>query len=311
MTASNSSEGFLARACPGCGTSPPPVAAVRAALPAEQRDTEFLRPYWNGFFKEKTFFSYARCEGCGLLFAPQFFTNSQLQELYAQMPDNTAGLPVAMLEKTQRGYFDIFRRYVKSGGGLLEIGPDIGLFTQQCVDVKLSDRYWLFEPNRNVWPELRDRMGSSPHEIRADMFDFGAIPDRSLSAAVMIHVLDHLIDPVDTLKKLRPKLRADATLLFVTHDESSAIAKLTKAGWPAYCLQHPQLFNPGSIAKTLRSAGYDTLAVKKTKNYFPVTYLLRHLFWALGIRKIRVPQINSFYLPLKLGNIATIAKPIQ
>lgn len=302
---------FVQRSCPSCGSQASTQPEIRAGLPAEERDIEFLRPYWNGFFKEKTFFSYTRCSKCGLLYAPAFFSEAQLQDLYSQMPDNTAGLPVAMLEKTQRGYFDIFRNYAQPGGGFLEIGPDIGLFTQSCIDANLFDHYWLFEPNHAVWPELERRLGEKKHEIIADMFNFDAIPDRSLSAVVMIHALDHLISPGETLQRLRPKLKKNAVLLFVTHDESSVVAKLTKAGWPAYCLQHPHLFNPGSIERMLRTAGYGTTVVKKTKNFFPITYVLKHFLWAMGLRQISVPTLNSLYLPLKLGNIATVAKPLS
>lgn len=300
---------FIERSCPCCGSSPSTASAISAPVRAEDKDIDFLRPSWNGFFKEKTFFSYNRCEECGLLYAPTFFSDFQLQELYSQMPDNTAGLPITMLEKTQQGYFDIFRQYTRPGGGFLEIGPDIGLFTQACVDADLFKHYWLFEPNRAVWKELEKRLVNKPHRIVADMFNFDAIPDNSLSAVVMIHALDHLVDPVAALKKLRPKLRSDAILLFVTHDESSLVAKVTQRGWPAYCLQHPHLFNPQSIAAMLDSAGYSTTAVKKTKNYFPIMYLFKHFLWAMGLRKINVPSLNIFYLPLKLGNIATIASP--
>lgn len=62
----------------------------------------------------------------------------------------------------------------------------------------------------------------------------------------------------------------------------------------------------GYIALML-APGYKVLEIIKSSNYFPVMYLVKHLLWAIRIRKIRIPNIDLLHLPLKLGNIITIA----
>ncbi len=306
----NAQTPFLSRNCPACGA--PASAAKRdtsSEPAAEVTRYPELVPIWNGFFKEKVFFSYKRCSNCGLLYAPIFFTPSQLEELYAQMPSNMDLVPVEALRKTQKGYFDVLKAHSALTGGYIEIGPDVGLFTENCVREGSFDRYWLFEPNRDVGPALTAAMQGKPHEIIHDMFGFSAVPEGAAGAAVMVHVLDHLLDPVATLRELRQKLSPSACLVIVTHDESSMLRRLFGKRWPAFCLQHPEIYNPRSMRRLLDIAGFEVLELRKTVNVFPVQFLLRHLLWALGWKVKNVPSFGGVTVGLKLGNMITIATP--
>ncbi|MCQ8118182.1 class I SAM-dependent methyltransferase [Methylomonas rosea] len=304
----NTNIKYESRVCPSCGCSDTGNVSVSSKHPAEYFDLDDLQSHWNGFFKEKVIFSYSRCAKCHLLYSPTFFSDGQLEALYAQMPDNTAGVPLEALEKTQKGYFNILKEYKFEKGGYLETGPDIGLFTKNIISNPALKKFWLFEPNRTVWPTLSKLADSDRLHLSAEMFGFSEVPDQSISVAVMIHVLDHLINPVEILKKLRMKMAPGAVLAVVTHDESSLLAKITGNGWPAYCLQHPQLYSPKTIRALMKEAGFNVVQVQRTVNYFPVTYLFKHLLWAFGIR-INVPSWDALQIPLKLGNILTIASP--
>lgn len=301
-------ESYQHRNCPACGGKPDPSTRVSSKVAAETLTFSELQAYWNGFFKDKVFFSYYKCTACGLLFAPIFFTSDQLEKLYREMPDNTAGVPIEALRRTQYGYFKSLKRNSSLDGDYLEVGPDIGLFTESCVREGAFKNYWLFEPNRSVWPSLEKIVVGRAGRIIPEMFGFSVVPQSTVSAAVMIHVLDHLLDPVVTLRELQQKLTPQAALLVVTHDESSLLRKITGAGWPAYCLQHPQIFNPDSIKVLMNAAGYEVIHTEKTVNHFPVMYLLKHLLWAFGLR-LDIPQWSQFSVGLKLGNMLNIAVP--
>ncbi len=302
-------NGFLSRACPVCGGKPTAQATIHSEVMAESLDFDALVPYWNGFFKDKLFFSYARCDSCGLLYTPTFFNGLQLERLYGQMPPNMAEVPLEALRRTQRGYFDVLKSCSDLKGGLIEVGPDIGLFTENCVREGCFDEYWLFEPNRDVLPALSKIVEGRKSHIIHDMFGFSHVPDHAASVAVMIHVLDHLLDPVATLRELRQKLKPGARLLLVTHDESSFLRRLVGWRWPAFCLQHPQIYNPESMRALLDAAGFQVLQQRKTVNYFQAGYLLKHLLWAFGMKVQSVPGFGQLTLGLKLGNMLTMATP--
>ncbi len=302
-------NGFLMRVCPACGEKPPSEVSIKSEVDAKTMSLDALIPHWNGFFKDKIIFSYAKCNKCGMLYAPVFFNEPQLARLYGQMPPNMSEVPIDALKRTQRGYFEALKKNSTLEGGFIEVGPDIGLFTENCAKEGSFDQYWLFEPNRDVLPALSKVMEGKKFHVIHDMFGFSHVPDYSSSVAVMIHVLDHLLDPVATLRELKPKLTPGAKLLLVTHDESSLLRRLFGWRWPAFCLQHPQVYNPATMRTLLNAAGYDVLKQSKTVNFFQISFLLKHLFWAIGIKVKSVPSFGNITIGLKLGNMLTIATP--
>lgn len=300
---------YLSRQCPICRSNTKFKKEVSAEKKAENLTYEELTPYWNGFFKEKMFFSYARCEKCELLFAPIFYRPDQLEALYGQMPPNMDLVPMAALLKTQRGYFNELKKHSTLENGYIEVGPDIGIFTVNCSRDGKFDNYWLCEPNKEVADALAKSVGNNKFTIIEDMFGFSTIPDKSASVAVMIQVLDHLLDPVATLAELKTKLLPGAKLLLVTHNEKSLLRKVVGWRWPAFCLQHPQIYSPNSIAKLLDKSGYKVESIGRSTNYFQFSFLLKHLLWAFGVKVKSVPSIFDFTIGLKLGNMITIATP--
>lgn len=298
---------FLHRNCPICQMKTKTKYEVGSKVRGESLSYENLIPYWNGFFKEKIFFSYARCSECKLLFAPIFYRPDQLEALYRQMPPNMNVVPLSALLKTQKGYFNELKRNTSLKGDYIEIGPDIGIFTVNCVAEGGFDKYWLCEPNKAVTNSLAKVVNGHQFSIIEDMFGFAAIPDHSAGVAVMIQVLDHLLDPVATLKELRQKLKPDGKLLLVTHNEQSILRKIINSKWPAFCLQHPQIYSPKSITNLLEVAGYKVESIRRSINYFELSFLLKHLLWVLGLKVKSVPKIFNFPVGLRLGNIITVA----
>lgn len=302
---------YTNRTCSICDSNQFSQAAIKAVLPAETIDFNELEAQWSGFFKTniKSFFTYYLCTQCNLLFCPTFFTPDQLSQMYQQMSDNTANQPLNLLRKTQKSYYAAVKKYIPDfDGDYFEMGPDLGLFTEHVIDNSKHQKFWLAEPNECVWDALKAKMQGHSCMLFSDLLLDDPIPDDALKTAVIIHVLDHLLDPLKTLLHLRKKMRKDAVLLIVTHDYSSLLSRILNHRWPAYCLQHPQLFNPASMKLMLHKAGFETITVKKSYNYFPPGYLLKHLLWALGMKNIKIPDLSALSFPVKLGNIITIAK---
>jgi len=192
--------------CPVCGMSKT-RQSITSVPPAEELDFPSLKEGWRGFFRKKVFFSYKRCKNCGMLYAPVYLTDDALAELYGSMPDNTAGVPEAYLERTQQGYYTFLKRHCAMQGDYFELGPDVGLLTQFVAADSEISKMWLYEPNRNVAKVLAERIKGKIFEIRTEMKDFSAVPDGSLGVCVMIHVLDHLTDVGPMMRDLARKLR--------------------------------------------------------------------------------------------------------
>ena len=141
---------YLHRTCPICRLSSKNGLSVFSQKRAEDCDYDYLVPCWNGFFKEKIYFSYVVCKDCNLLYAPIFYNEEQLTNLYSQMPPNMDVVPIEALKKTQAGYFSHIHN-LKLSGDFLEVGPDIGLFAELCSKQDKFNKFWLFECFLSLW----------------------------------------------------------------------------------------------------------------------------------------------------------------
>ncbi|MDT8757226.1 class I SAM-dependent methyltransferase [Sphingomonas psychrotolerans] len=265
-----------------------------------------LRPYWSGLFSEKRFFTYHRCLGCGLLYNRAFFDGPRLAELYSSMAPNMEIVSDDAIAATQRGYFSATIGQAALDGGYLEIGPDTGHIVREAAARGSFEHFWLFEPNRAIHDTLRASAGSRPATLLTEMDDLSPVPDGSIGLAVMVHVLDHLLDPLAMLTQIRAKLRPGGTLLIVTHNEKSLLRRLMGARWPPFCLQHPELYNPATITALLGRAGFAGVQVTRSRNYFPLPFLARQAAWTVGLKLDRAP-LPEISLGLRLGNMLTLA----
>lgn len=297
---------FLYRPCPICG-SEQSREEVRSLRRAEFLGFEALRPFWSGLLKEKPFFTYHRCAICGLLFNPAYFHESQLAALYADMAPNMDLVPDDAISATQHGYFKRAVETARLEGGYLEIGPDAGHIVAQAAQVGRFDHFWLFEPNGAMHDRLRQTAGGHPATLSAGMDDLSCVPDGSVGLAVMIHVLDHMLDPLAMLHQVRAKLRPGGTVLIVTHNEGSLLRRVTGVRWPPFCLQHPELYSPKTMEGLLTRVGFQDIAVERSVNYFPIDFLAKAAAWTVGIKLNRVP-LPKKAIGLRLGNILTLAR---
>ncbi len=297
---------YLSRPCPLCGANSP-KQEVYSGRRAEQMPYKELRPYWSGLFKEKVFFSYGRCASCGLMYAPNYFTPDQLSELYAAMAPNMDIVPSDVLEATQRSYWhDLVRSAARLEGGYLEIGPDVGYIVTHAAREGAFDKFWLFEPNAAVHDTLASATNGKPHEISVEMEDLSVVPDGSIGVAVMVHVLDHVLDPLAALRRVYSKLRPGGVLMIVTHNEKSVLRRAMSRRWPPFCLQHPELYNPQSMTKLVRHAQFAAVRVMRSRNYFSIDFMARQAAYGIGLNLKNVP-LPKQSIGLRLGNILTLA----
>jgi hypothetical protein len=256
----------------------------------------------------RIFFTYLRCRECGARYCPLYYSPEQLRHLYEGQPENMADVPLGSRARTQAGYLTALRRHSRMAGGLLEIGADIGLFAQACIDAGQFDRLWLAEPNRAVHAQLERRFAGRHATILGAMSPAAEVPPGAISTAVMIHVLDHLPEPGSVLRDVFRALEPGGVLMIVTHDARSWLARLLGRRWPPFALQHPQLFSPRALRSLVVASGFEVLQIARTVNYFPALFLLHAGLTVLGLPTNRIPKQWGPDIAIKLGNICTLAR---
>jgi 2-polyprenyl-3-methyl-5-hydroxy-6-metoxy-1,4-benzoquinol methylase len=302
-------ESGYRRRCPCCGSD---VSGSRALVssrpPAEEIAFGELGPFLSGYAPDRVFFTYHRCEDCTTVYCPVYLTQEQLNVLYAEQPENMVDAPVTSRGRTQMAYFDLIRRHSRLAGGYLEVGADIGLFAEQCMRHGKFDVLWVCEPNRHVHAALAARLERADRVILRQSYSAGDLSAGAVSTAVLIHVLDHVLEPERMLRQIRTNLETSGILFVVTHDAASMLARLLGRRWPPYTLQHPHLFSAASVRGLLERVGFEVVETVKTKNYFPLAFLAKAFLSVLGIPPWLVPDARWPEVGLKLGNIAVIAR---
>lgn len=281
--------------------------AVASDPPAEALPFARHSEFASGYLPQRVFFSYFRCRNCDALYCRRFYTQDQLQSLYGRQAENMGDVPLPARRRTQQAYARRMMKHVRGRGGFLEIGPDIGLFAECCAAAGNFDRLWLYEPNQSVHSELAERLARYPHRVHGAMTPTPDVPAGSVSAAALIHVLDHLLEPAAFLAQIRDKLEDDGVLFVVTHNAASLLARLLGRRFPPFALQHPQLYSPRSLRRLMESSGFAVVEIGGAVNYFPVMHLVRAVATILGGRHFATAAQGPT-VPVRLGNMAVVAR---
>ena len=286
---------IIDKECPMCESEISDLKISSEIDPIKNKD--LLEKYWRGFYKDKLFFSYHRCS-CGLLYNKKFFDNSSLRKLYSSMDDNIHG-DIFSDNLTRDYYIKVIKDLkIVPNSKILEIGADNGSFSKKLYKAFIPSKIDVVEPNTKMEIFLK----SIANKHYKDIHEISNNEEYDLIVA--IHVLDHLADLKDFMNKINNLLKEDGNLIIIVHNELSLLSKILGKRWPAYCLQHPHLFNKSSLTDLMKNFNLCEIKIQDTVNYFKFGYLLRHFFLALFKIDIKFP--GMFTVGLKLGNIIGI-----
>jgi hypothetical protein len=239
-----------------------------------------------------------------MLYCPAYFTQTQLDELYESMPDNTAGEELKHLRRTQRGYVRKIERLKELEGRWLDVGADIGLLGEQIISLEPKAIIDAIEPNVAVHGELSQRLGPGSRISTS----WNEVEDVTYDGVVAIHVLDHLIDLGRDLDSVSGHLRTGGIFMAVVHNEQSLLRRILGRKWPPFCLQHPHLFSPVTLRRALETRGFQVESIRRTTNFFTLHHLATVAFSVLGIPKTATKYVPRILVPLPLGNIEVVAR---
>ena len=285
--------------CPICSSKSAPVVLAPELEPTDNN----IKNVWSGWLREKVFFKYSRCK-CGMLYCQHYPDNKTLEYLYISMENNEHSGNESLETATKKGYAT---RLVQETNKfefqrVLEIGADNGRFIEELKKIAKVHEAICVEPNQNVHHQISAIPETSVYSCITDIEKLNL----EFDLIVGIHVFDHVPDVKILLTKLFDMLADNGAMFAVVHNERSILARLFGKRWPAYCVQHPHLFNAATLKMIFNKVGLEKASVFRTTNNFTLGYLLQHLILALFAKKVSVPQFIP--LPLKLGNIGIIGE---
>jgi glycosyltransferase involved in cell wall biosynthesis len=208
------------------------------------------------------------CPRCGLVSARSPLDQAALVAGYAAAVDETYLDEEAARREGFAWIADRVDRFVVGDRRLVEIGAHVGLFLAVA-----RERGWKatgIEPS--VWAVARgrDRFGVDLDEGTAETVE---LEPGSVDVLALLDVLEHLADPVGTLRRLRPALDDRGLLALTVLNLASTHARFRGEGWPWFTRSHLHYFDPPTLIRLLRDAGFDVVSWEDAPRTFHASYL--------------------------------------
>ncbi len=230
-------------ACPACGTDRPDAAF------------------------EKFGFSFARCPECRTLYMNPRPSEASMSDYYAQS-ENYAywakhifpATEAARREKIHRPALERVKAYCERFGlprdVLVEVGPGFGTFAALATAERAFARVVAIEPT----PELADACRARGVEVVERRVEDVSGNVIGANVACAFEVIEHLFEPRRFVLSMHALL-APGGLLVIScpNGEGFDIATLGARSL-AVDAEHVNLFNPESLSRLLRSAGFEVVA---------------------------------------------------
>ena len=223
-------------------------------------------------------FPMVSCSSCGVWYLAKRPTLKDISRYYVD------GYPAYRQSDSapgEKGYRILLKRRMKDTIGRREKGPIIK------VALRLVPAYWrlasefpvgssvldvgcgvgarldLFRETgwRTLGVEISEKAAeiarTKGHDILLGRFDEVMLPDNSFEAIQMAHVLEHLPDPVKSLRKAHRLLRKGGVLLIETPNKDSLLGRIFGSHyWQIDSPRHFQLFGRACLEQFLDANGF-------------------------------------------------------
>ncbi len=229
------------------------------------------------------------CGRCGFVQQHPVPTEVEIAAMYeeeASYCDDLERGEEMFLERDRRVLAELAAR--GATGPLLDVGAGAGFLVRAALE-----RGWeamgieLSRPSRE---HIRARVAAPLYDVEIQE---APIANGTVGAVTLSHSLEHVRDPVGTLRRVREVLRPGG-LVFVAVPNWRAGTRVVLDGqisWVAPC--HVSYFDRGSLARAFRAAGLEPLSFE-TRPFLGVNYALALDF----ARKLRLEHPAQRFLRL-------------
>ena len=225
-------------------------------------------------------FTLVRCLSCGLVFVKEKPSQRELDSHYdkdARNP-NTNGDCVYLNQDNMENlkyYYQNLRSFILqkvSTGRVLDVGCNAGQFLDEMGGF---ERYGV-ERSFSHGRVAKEKYGEN---IFIGTFEDYPAPDFFFDCITLQDVLDHMVDPLEVLKKCNKLLKPQGLLVIKIHDMSSLMARIMGRKFYAFIPPtHLFYFNKNAIKTALDNSSFKILFLK----HFGHVMFLSIIFYRLS-----------------------------
>ena len=249
------------------------------------------------------------CARCGMVSSVPTLTSDEIRDRYADVVDED----YLGEEEGRRELFEwvlrMMRSYHVGGDRLLEIGSNVGLFLHTAGTAGWRARG--IEPSKWAVEFGRERFSVDLDQKTLEQLDD---PPGSADAIVLLDVFEHVVDPLDALRRLRPLLEDEGLLVLSTVNFAGLHARVRGERWPWLIRPHLHYFTPSTLHSLLRDAGFRMVEWSLVPRSFHLSYVAnraRSNLGLLGEASARLSELVDLKVPVGwLGDVVlVVARP--
>jgi 2-polyprenyl-3-methyl-5-hydroxy-6-metoxy-1,4-benzoquinol methylase len=256
-----------------------------------------------------------RCRSCRFCYSSPIYDEEEIANLYRQAEiTNAVAVPdVAAISRNMRRYL----RHLSGISGLRQGRLlDVGCGTGDLLEVAHDAGYTVtgVEPCTAAAEHAGVRFGCE--RILHGRYERSMFPENSFDAVTLVHVIDHVVHPLELLRAIFFHLRPGGHVLAATHNISSWLAMLTGENFIAYSVQHISYFNRRTFRMMLEAAGFEVLSLRGSLTSYPLLHYVENGIRNPALRSKCIQALTRLRLQERVltfpfGNMEIVArKPV-
>jgi len=219
-------------------------------------------------FARKFGLTLVRCRDCGLVYAEPRLSEDALLERYESreffdiylenLGATREGYDPAFIRRHYHLFLGLIGRFFAPGKTLLDVGCGAGFFVKAAAEA--GWRADGIEISKTAAEYARRVVGA---DVRNSRLEDASIPDAGRDVVTMLDLVEHLPEPVRTLREVGRIVEPGGVLVVSTPDFRSLSRRVLGRSWAALSPgEHLANYDGRTLASVLRRAGFDVLAVK-------------------------------------------------
>jgi SAM-dependent methyltransferase len=249
------------------------------------------------------------------VYSSPIFDEAGVAALYTHSPHtNVRPGEEDNVRQTFRAYYRLARPHLAARKRILDIGCDMGLLLGMAAGDGFEELHGV-EPNPMAAAVAR----AVPRtRIVETFYESTEYPEDHFDLVTLIHVVDHLVEPIRLLTRVRRDLTPGGVVLAVVHNAGSLLARVLGEHFPPYNLYHHYFFTKRTLGLLFARAGLPPVWVGSTYNSYSLDFLAARApvvpEAARRAARAALAAVGLGRLPLTLplGNIGIVArKPVD
>ena len=214
-----------------------------------------------------------KCDKCSFVFLSPRPIESSMHEIYSSETYYSGdGSGYSSYDEQEKSLLMTYKKLLKKlntldleKGNLLEIGCGYGYF------LDLASAEFASARGTELAPHAIQIAQDKGHGVEKSTLSDLETNER-FDLIANIQVLEHLYDPIDSLKKMQSLLRPNGLILTVTPNYNSVLRTLLGKKWPSYKIpEHINYFTKATLEKAHIEAGSSKIKWINYPHAFPLS----------------------------------------